>query len=1075
MRLPRIPAALLLGALLLSPAPASAQEEFYHPELEWKTIETPHFMVHYHQGAERTGRVIAKIAEEIYGPVTALYEHVPDSKVNFIVKDVDDISNGAAYFYENRIEIYAPSMDFDLRGTHNWLRNVVTHEFTHIVQIQASMKFGRTVPAFYLQWLQHEAERRQDVLYGFPNVIVSYPWSGFVVPAWFAEGTAQYNRGQLRYDFWDSHRDMILRSYALDSSMLTWKQMSVFGKTSLGNESSYNAGFSFVAFIGRTYGDDKLREISRNLGRFATLTIDDAIERTLGKPGQQVYDEWKEELQRDYAARVAPVRANLKEGTPLVVDEEGRSRSFQEAPFDEKAMGRRDHLHPARALDLPCCSFRANTGFANMYPAWSPDGTKLAYVSTKNADYFSQSSLFVYDFATGKETLVQSGVRTDMSWSPDGSRLYYARSTRDNPHWSYQFDIYVYDLREEEETRLTRGRRAISPSVSPDGRSMVFVVTKDGTSNLVTAAVDGSGERQITTFTGGEQVYNPQWNPAGDRIAFDYSVRDGRDLATIAPDGGDLRWLVTGPDDARSPAFTPDGSRILFSSDRTGIFNIYSVSAAGGTPEQLTNVVGGAFMPTVNPAGRVGYAGYTSTGYKIYLLDAPGTLPDDGGGGYLPSSVAASRQPSGTSLASGGPADRFDWEQLRSYDDTDLPATTPRPYKSVFSSVNIVPFLRIDNYNPKNTALELLKPGIYIFSNEILDKLSFFATGAMNVKLERDLFLQASYRGKLPPFWQIGLEPVASVELYNVTRKTEAPVTLPLDTMNVDVQYSFFGFDFVLTHPLFSRFGTAEFRYNHSRYTSDVGSFVLPESGYLVQGTSDLYLIANIFSLTLRTDMIVPASTAEISPVGRKIALRVDRELNQFLDRYQFENGLFVPQYEDVNFTRLELNWREHLPFFFAGHTLGMALRAATILAPPVDEYFDFYAGGMAGMRGYPYYSLGGNDLLAARLTYRFPLVRNIDWRFLQIYFDKLYASVFMDAGNAWTVGSEEGGRWRKDVGFEIRLETFSFYAYPTRIFFSGAYGLDRFSRYVPSRAQTVTYGQEWLFYFGILFGFDLD
>jgi len=113
-----------------------AQDEFYHPELTWRTIETEHFYVHYHTGAERTARVVAKVAEDIYAPVTTLYHHRPDGKVSFVIKDFDDYSNGAAYFFDNKVEIWASALDFDLRGTHNWLRNVVTHEFTHIVQIQ---------------------------------------------------------------------------------------------------------------------------------------------------------------------------------------------------------------------------------------------------------------------------------------------------------------------------------------------------------------------------------------------------------------------------------------------------------------------------------------------------------------------------------------------------------------------------------------------------------------------------------------------------------------------------------------------------------------------------------------------------------------------------------------------------------------------------------------------------------------------------------------------------------------------------------------------------------------------------
>src|ERR1043166_4555758 len=101
--------------ILLFPLFALGQEEYYHPELDWKSIETPHFFVHYHTGTERTAKVVAKVAEEIYGPVTTLYDHEPDQKVSFIIKDYDDYSNGAAYFYDNKVEIWASSLDFDLR------------------------------------------------------------------------------------------------------------------------------------------------------------------------------------------------------------------------------------------------------------------------------------------------------------------------------------------------------------------------------------------------------------------------------------------------------------------------------------------------------------------------------------------------------------------------------------------------------------------------------------------------------------------------------------------------------------------------------------------------------------------------------------------------------------------------------------------------------------------------------------------------------------------------------------------------------------------------------------------------
>jgi Tol biopolymer transport system component len=1059
----------LLAALTMLISPAFSQEDFPHPELSWHTIESDHFLVHYHDGAERTARVVSKIAEDIYEPITSLYNHKPDQKVSLIIKDYDDISNGAAYFYDNKIDIFAPSMDFELRGTHNWLRNVITHEFTHIVQIQTSMKYGRRMPALYLQWLNYEAERRVDVLYGYPNVVASYPLSGFVVPAWFAEGVAQFNHPDLAYDFWDTHRDMILRSYALDGNMLSWEQMGVFGKTSLGNESSYNAGFAFIGYLVKKYGMDKVKEISYNLASFTALTIDGAIERAVGRGGKEIYDEWRAALEADYAARVAPMKASLQQGHPLEVEEEMATPGAGET---QKLEGM---LIPRSGASTP--AVHATLGFANLYPVFSPDGKHLAYTSAKNADYFVSSSLFVYDFSSKKETLIQPGVRTAPAWSPDGSKLYYARATRDNPHWSFQFDIFEYDLKAEHERRITFGKRAINPAVSPDGKQIVYVTSKDGTSNLVRVNLDGTGSQQITPYANAEQVYNPCWSATGDRILFDYSIKDGRDIAWVHPDGTGLEFLVADDDDSRAARFSMGDSTFVFCSDRSGIFNVYEYSVTTRQITQLTNVLGGAFYPTMSVSGRLAYAAYTSGGYKIYSMDVVKPVADNSPTYLRRSGVPTGKSPNIEQIASaaGGGSSV---QGLRHYDDQNLKPLEQKSYKPVFGSTMFVPVIRVDNYNPKSKGVDVVKVGLFLFSNDVLEKTGFFAGATLNRKLERDLFLQFTYRGRIPLLYELGFEPTAYAELYNITRKTDNVISLPAYSIPVDVDYNLLEFDLALRQPIISQFIDAEFRWMHSRYTSAIGSFFTQEDvPQLIGSSSDLYLIANDLSLTFTVDAIVPARTQDISPMGRRVMLHVMRELNKFNGdgEYTVTSTGLTPVYKNVNFTRLEAQWKEYMPFFFKNHTLTVKLRGGTIFGPPVDEFFDFYAGGLVGMKGYPFYALGGNEMATVGLEYRFPLVQSIDFRVAQLYFDKLYASVYADAGDAWTGYSPRLDKCKTDAGVELRLESFSYYSYPTRIFLNASYGFNKFDHYIASRDQNVTYGGEWRFYFGILFGFDFD
>ncbi len=1020
----------LLLVLLLSGffSPLAAQPDSYpSPELQWYTIETKHFLIHYHEGTERSARAAAKIAEEIYVPITSLYHHKPDTKVSLVFKDVSDYSNGLAYFFNNKIIFYTSPLDYDLRGTHNWLRNVIAHEFTHIVQMQVAMKFGRSLPAFSFQWFGYERERRDDILYGYPNVLVSYPLPGVIVPPWFAEGTAQYNRPQLGYEEWDSHRDMILRCYALSDSMLSWDEMQAFGKTSLGNESVYNAGYKLTRYISAHYGEESIVEITRRLGRLFTFSIDGAIQDVLEKSGHELYDEWTEHTKKDYQRRIAPVRAHLVQGNIV-----------------------------------------GGTGFGNFYPAFSPDGKALAYVSNKNSDRFSQSSLFTIDLETGKETRLIGGTNSMLSWSPDGQSIVYSKYNTPSVEGYLFYDLYRYDLSTKKEHRITHGLRAYNPCYSPDGKRIVFVFEKDGSVNLGIVDAGGKNFARVTRFKYGEQAFTPRWSPDGEKILFAYAPREQRTIAVVKPDGSDLRVLLQGPEDNRDPRFTDNGN-ILFASDRTGIFNIYRLDPATGAVEQLTNVIGGAFMPAMSGDSILAYALYTASGYKLATLRNPVPLVTEGAR-YLPEADELSslmNTDSGT----------IDWTPLRNFDDTKLPPVKPHKYRNVFENMMFFPFLRVDTYNKRSSGLELLKPGLFLSSSDVLGRYELMAGGAINILGERDLFLVFNFRNELPLLGSLGLYPELSLEGINVTRKSETPMEFPLDTVNAGVNFNMLEFAAHIRHNIFNVRTKLDIGFTHSRYSSGLDGFVNPETGQYIPSSEFLYLIGNYFSLSIYHRNIHPARDAMINPVGRRIRFSYRYEMNEFNPDGEFviENGLLVPKYKDFNFHRFDLQWMESIRLPGGRHTLAANFRAATIPGPPVNYFFDFYAGGITGMKGYSFYTLAGNEVLTGALTYRFPIFAEIGYRVGHILLDKLYGSLFFEAGDAWT------GSWsldhlrrnlKRDAGFEIRLEAYSFSMYPTSIFFSGAYGLDDVTKEI--NGQSITNGHEWRWYFGMLFTFDL-
>lgn len=1014
----------LLFILLLIAGKTSAQFTEFHPELKWYTIKGKHCVVHYHEGTERTARIIAKIGDEVWQPITSLYEYEPEL-VHYVVKDIDDYSNGATYFFDNKIEIWTSALDFELRGEHNWLRNVISHEFTHLVQIQASLKASRQIPAIYFQYLNYEDERRPDILYGFPNFIVSYPLAAINMPAWFAEGTAQYMRKEFDYDKWDSQRDMILRSYVLDDKMLTWNQMGVFEKTSLGNESVYNSGFALTRFIAQKFGEDKLRLITKRLGAWKNFTFDAAVEDVLGISGQELYNEWKSELKKIYTNQTAQINLKKIEGEEILSE-----------------------------------------GFGNTHPIFSKDGKKIYYVSNKNSDYFSPSGIYEYDIETKESKLLLLGVRTQFSLTDD-NKIIFSKLTDDNPNWYNVHDIFEYDLTTKEEKRLTLNLRANQPNLSHDGTKIVFLFQKDGTTNLGIVNRDGSNFTALTSFENGEQVFNPKFSPDDSEIYFEYSFHHGKDIAKLNLSSYKMDFVLNDEHDERNP-FLISSEKMIYSSDESGIFNLYEYNLKTETRRQITNVIGGTFHAAADNQNNIVYSGYTSSGFKIFLLDDDGNEIDLSNFSY----IKHKNFPLGEDNPNGD-INKFNLDALRNFNDRVVSSDTAVTYSGSFSKITFFPLIRFDNYNKSNSFSEKIKPGVYVTSSDMLNRYSFFAGAATNSRWERDLFLVFDYRNKLPLLYNIGLKPELSLEVYNISRKADVEIFIDeFPAINTDVTYNLFEVDLAARHRIFSREQELEIRYAFSRYTATIGSFIIPNLNALYPTSDDTYLIGSNFLLKYTFATYERSVDTDINPVGARIELRYNFELNKFNPdgEYTVESGMLIPQYKHYDFHRLEINTNYSMKLF-ASHTLALKLKGGTIFGAEVPDFFDFYIGGLVGMKAYPFYSISGNEMFLANLTYRFPLWKNIDAKVGHLYIDKIFFSVYGDLGDAWNGNPSSHNKIKKGAGTELRFALNSFYLFPTSIFVNAAYGFDKFERI--ARDKIVSYGNEWRFYGGVLFGFD--
>ncbi|MDX1600117.1 MAG: hypothetical protein R3191_01245 [Anaerolineales bacterium] len=195
--------------------------------------------------------------------------------------------------------------------------------------------------------------------------------------------------------------------------------------------------------------------------------------------------------------------------------------------------------------------------------------------------------------------LTQGPGDRDPAISPDGSQVAF-RSQRDGPWELYLLELATGEVRRLTQTDAYEGH----PTWSPDGRWLAYEAYSDGDLDIWILPLDGGAAIQLTNHPGLDS--EPHWDPAGGRRVAFISTRDGsRDvfLADLDRSGDRYRNLTRSPDfEEGSPAFSPDGSSLAYSTSERGLDLLWTVNP--GEPQAPPVQRGPGARPVWSPDGE---------------------------------------------------------------------------------------------------------------------------------------------------------------------------------------------------------------------------------------------------------------------------------------------------------------------------------------------------------------------------------------------------------------------------------------------------------------------------------------
>lgn len=530
----------------------------------WRYLETENFRVLYHPGAEPLARRTASMAEMVHHRLSNTLGWRPKGRTRLIMLDNTDQANAFSLaFPRNTIVVHPAPPTGEPTNYLDWLHELLLHEYTHTLHVDMVTGFMAGLRSVFGRIVIPNAVQPMNQLEG----LAVYAESRFTS---LGRNNSALTGGMLRTMASDGDWPGIDRAGVFNSRW-PW-------------DAPYLFGGKFTEFLADSFGEGSLALYNLSHGGQAVPFLQN-------RPAKKAYGVSLDSLWRIWSGRTA--------------------RSCREQA-DSLGVSVSPRLMP-----------RTYDGYYKSSLSVSPGGKAAAFYRN---DGRGHPAIVKMDVNTGRICKIHEGfIDGRISFSADGRTIYFGQVDYADDGREVSCDIYSLSLEGGRPSRLTRGWRARDPSPSPDGCYLYFATTRLGQGALCRLRLGGASVDTLVGFEDSSAVSCPDVSPDGRTLAFSAWTGDGyQDIYLYDLETGHCRPITLDRAQDIQPRWAEDGASLYFSSDRSGVWNIYLWRPTEAGLIRCTDQAGGAFWPSPADGGIWGIT-LTGKGYEVGWAGADGS------------------------------------------------------------------------------------------------------------------------------------------------------------------------------------------------------------------------------------------------------------------------------------------------------------------------------------------------------------------------------------------------------------------------------------------------------------------